>query len=87
MQTNHYIIVEVITVLLRLESASCHRQMEFKKRGIKSVNQGQRKWQATAGKLHNEELHNAYWLPNIRMIKLNDGKVGGECGMCRRGDS
>jgi hypothetical protein len=34
MQTNQYI---VINVLLRLESAFCHRQMEFKKRGIKSV--------------------------------------------------
>jgi len=50
------------------------------------LNQRQRKWQETAGKVHNEELHNVYWLPNIRMIKLNDGKVGGECGMHRRGD-
>jgi len=34
MQTNQYI---VINVLLRPESAFCHRQMEFKKRDIKSV--------------------------------------------------
>jgi len=47
------------------------------------LNQKQRKWQETAGKLHNKELHNVYWLPHIRMIKLNDGKVGGECGMHR----
>jgi hypothetical protein len=51
------------------------------------LNQRQRKWQETAGKVHNEELCNVYWLPNIRMIKLNDSKVGGECGMHRRGDS
>jgi hypothetical protein len=37
MQTNQYVIVEVIHVLLRLEIAFCCRQMEFKKRGIKSV--------------------------------------------------
>jgi len=51
------------------------------------LNQRQRKWQETAGKVHNEDLYNVYWLPNIRMIKLNDGRVGGECGMHRRGDS
>jgi hypothetical protein len=37
MQTNQYVTVEVIDVLLRLESAFCHRRMEFKKRGIKSM--------------------------------------------------
>jgi len=37
MQTNQYIIVEVIHILLRLESAFCYRQMEFKNRAIKSV--------------------------------------------------
>jgi len=83
LQTNQYIFVEVINVLLRLENAPFHRQSLRRDGSSQCLNQRQRKWQETAGKVHNEELHNVYWLPNIRMMKLNDGKVGGECGMHR----
>jgi hypothetical protein len=37
--------------------------------------------------VHNKAVHNMSCLVNIRMKKMNDIKVGGECGMHRRGES
>ena len=33
-------------------------------------------------KLHNEELHDLYWSPN--MMKIKEDVMGSACGMCRR---